>query len=69
MIKLIGHFFFLCSFYAFLIPIYGLEKCDAIILDAGMKNPLILFYFLVEVYFLRMTSTQNRVYLDILTRY
>ena len=23
-------------------PIYGLEKCDSIILDAGMDNPLAL---------------------------
>ena len=46
-IKLISLFFFLCSFYAFRMPIYGLEKCDSIILDAGMNNPSTLFYFLV----------------------
>ena len=28
-------------------PMYGLEKCDSIILDAGMNNPSTLFYFLV----------------------
>ena len=46
-------------------PIYGLEKCDSIILDArncldaGMDNQLTLFYFLV---FLSIKSTQNQFY-------